>query len=577
MVTFRNCLLLALLYLTSVVPSSAQELGAGAAVRAPADVGANTRIGLGYDSRHKLGGDIMQVLRDDGRSTVIGEGWIGRDAGGLKLNYHWLGDDATRVGKVFAAWDRNAYDDQKVTLGGGAENEDWFWGAYGSLGITGRRLSGSHADVVVRQISDVAADIGPFVQDVTTTTTTRIYERAYDYGVGGRVGHFYDRSLLRLTAGLDYEWGEASSSQATISVGLEKLFANSPHSLLITASASDRRGDYEVNRHDQRIGVYWRYQFGAAKTAGAGAVAAPVRALPVASVPAEEPVPPGKKVVEVVETVAAETFFDLDKSTLRPEAGRVLDDLVKRMRHGALRGELRVVGHTCDLGPERYNQRLSERRAAAVKDYLVATGVLSAEQIRASGKGELEPRYPNTPDQRHLNRRCEIEFSLVVEREDEASLPGRPAPAVVPVVSDTQPAEESSRWRLMALRNPVDHKREVDVYRQQEKIVQVEPGPRVSLNQAPVAVDDIAVLLGSRLPGAIDVLANDSDPDGNPLTIVEVTAGTHGQATIDASGRLLRYQIHTKGWSGIDRFSYRVVDTYGATAWAKVLVHVVDP
>lgn len=113
----------------------------------------------------------------------------------------------------------------------------------------------------------------------------------------------------------------------------------------------------------------------------AAAPAAPAAAKPAA---AAAPTPAAKKV-----TLAADALFDFDKATLRPEGKAKLDKLVGDMK--ALKLEVIIaVGHADRLGKDAYNQKLSERRAAAVKDYLVSKGV-EANRVYAEGKGEKQP------------------------------------------------------------------------------------------------------------------------------------------------------------------------------------------
>ncbi|MFQ5348695.1 MAG: OmpA family protein, partial [Rhodothalassiaceae bacterium] len=102
-------------------------------------------------------------------------------------------------------------------------------------------------------------------------------------------------------------------------------------------------------------------------------------------------------------------FFDFDSATLRADAAPILDDAAAAYeRFGFV--EVAVVGHTDRAGPDRYNQGLSERRAAAVKAALVARGV-PAERIATSGRGESEPLVPTNDGVREpQNRRVEITF-----------------------------------------------------------------------------------------------------------------------------------------------------------------------
>jgi OOP family OmpA-OmpF porin len=104
----------------------------------------------------------------------------------------------------------------------------------------------------------------------------------------------------------------------------------------------------------------------------------------------------------------AEAFFDFDKSVLKPEGRRSLDELADKMKLIDL--ELIIAtGHTDSIGTHAYNDKLSMRRANAVKSYLVNKGV-PADQIKAEGKGEREPVATNkTREGRAKNRRVEIQ------------------------------------------------------------------------------------------------------------------------------------------------------------------------
>jgi OOP family OmpA-OmpF porin len=110
-----------------------------------------------------------------------------------------------------------------------------------------------------------------------------------------------------------------------------------------------------------------------AAAAPAGAAAAPAGVKPS-----------GEKI-----TVAADALFDFNKAVLRPEGKAKLDDLVSKAKAIKLEVIL-AVGHTDRIGSDSYNQKLSEKRAAAVKEYLVAKGI-EANRVYTEGKGEKQP------------------------------------------------------------------------------------------------------------------------------------------------------------------------------------------
>ena len=108
-------------------------------------------------------------------------------------------------------------------------------------------------------------------------------------------------------------------------------------------------------------------------------------------------------------SVAATALFDFDKAVLKEQGKAELGNLVEYIKgKGITVADIDVVGHTDSMGSEEYNQGLSERRAMAVKEFLVAGG-LSADIIDVSGKGESEPVASNDTDEgRAKNRRVEI-------------------------------------------------------------------------------------------------------------------------------------------------------------------------
>jgi OOP family OmpA-OmpF porin len=86
---------------------------------------------------------------------------------------------------------------------------------------------------------------------------------------------------------------------------------------------------------------------------------------------------------------SADALFDFDKATLKAEGKTMLDNLATELK-GAQYEVIIVTGHTDRFGSAAYNQKLSERRAQAVKDYLIGRDI-QANRVRAEGKGETSP------------------------------------------------------------------------------------------------------------------------------------------------------------------------------------------
>ncbi|HEY0719759.1 MAG TPA: OmpA family protein [Gammaproteobacteria bacterium] len=106
-------------------------------------------------------------------------------------------------------------------------------------------------------------------------------------------------------------------------------------------------------------------------------------------------------------SVSAESSFDVNRADLKPEFKPTLNKVAEVLQSDA-KQTIRVVGHTDSAGSDDYNQGLSERRAKAVGNYLIAQGV-PENQITTEGRGESEPRASNnTAEGRTQNRRVEI-------------------------------------------------------------------------------------------------------------------------------------------------------------------------
>ncbi|MGN8276804.1 OmpA family protein [Pseudomonas sp. SMV71] len=124
-----------------------------------------------------------------------------------------------------------------------------------------------------------------------------------------------------------------------------------------------------------------------------------------ASAPPVEPQAPASEVITLND--AGKVLFDFDQSDLTAEARSQLDGLMSKLSHANV-VSIRVVGHTDSVGTDAYNQRLSERRASSVVEYLLTQG-LAPDKLTSEGKGESEPVADNTTDEgRAQNRRVEL-------------------------------------------------------------------------------------------------------------------------------------------------------------------------
>ena len=176
----------------------------------------------------------------------------------------------------------------------------------------------------------------------------------------------------------------------------------------------DQRGDVVINGYGQcwRTGS-WTPASAALDPAGCvcDKSSLPASACQPPAAPAALVKPVADKVI-----IGADALFDFDKAVLREDGKSKLDLVVARTKQINLEVVL-AVGHTDWIGSKGYNQKLSERRAQAVKAYLVSKGV-PADRVHASGMGELQPVATNckgvTPNRDLISclqpdRRVEVE------------------------------------------------------------------------------------------------------------------------------------------------------------------------
>jgi outer membrane protein OmpA-like peptidoglycan-associated protein len=114
----------------------------------------------------------------------------------------------------------------------------------------------------------------------------------------------------------------------------------------------------------------------------------------------------------VKEYAFEDVYFDFDRSTLRPDALRVLDEAVAAMVADPTLS-LTVEGNTCNIGTAEYNLALGERRAMVVRDYLSSRGIAPG-RLRTVSYGEERPKFDNAREEtRRLNRRAVLLVTLV--------------------------------------------------------------------------------------------------------------------------------------------------------------------
>ncbi|MFT4977384.1 MAG: outer membrane protein OmpA-like peptidoglycan-associated protein, partial [Myxococcota bacterium] len=114
--------------------------------------------------------------------------------------------------------------------------------------------------------------------------------------------------------------------------------------------------------------------------------------------------------------IQQKVYFDLDSARIREASYPLLREVAARLRENPDIDLIEIAGHTDNTGGTDYNLRLSQRRAAAVRRYLVEEGGVSPARIRSEGYGESTPLTSNETDAgRAINRRVEF-LIIIIER-----------------------------------------------------------------------------------------------------------------------------------------------------------------
>jgi OOP family OmpA-OmpF porin len=137
-------------------------------------------------------------------------------------------------------------------------------------------------------------------------------------------------------------------------------------------------------------------------------IAACWQAFEAAMAQVEEALKPTQKPVAMAEPPARDylVFFDFDRTEIRADTANILNNVINAIRE-LKANTVELIGHADRAGATAYNQRLSERRAASVRQYLSGRGV--STQVTTAGRGESDPRVPTADGVREQeNRRVEI-------------------------------------------------------------------------------------------------------------------------------------------------------------------------
>jgi len=196
-----------------------------------------------------------------------------------------------------------------------------------------------------------------------------------------------------MTKRIDAKAAARGLMQATLASALAMFAAaaSAQPGYLTTTDGAPVRDPYGLCWHtsDRTAAQPWVPCDGASKAATSAPRPKPA---PQAATPALQPAAPAAQPAAPVMqrlTLSSELLFDFDRAVLRPAGQSKLDELAGELK-GAKVDHVAATGYAGRIGSESYNQNLSERRAQAVKDYLVQKGI-DPQRAQTEGKGESDP------------------------------------------------------------------------------------------------------------------------------------------------------------------------------------------
>ncbi len=206
-----------------------------------------------------------------------------------------------------------------------------------------------------------------------------------------------------------------------VGLGLQYAFTES---LALRAEAERYRVNDAVGNkgHVDLVSVGLIYRFGGKTQAPAPRVQAPEPASEVlAAAPTPPPPPPAPRFEKY--TLSATELFAFDSAELRMPQPK-LDEIASALSGNSEVNDVMITGYTDRIGSDKYNQKLSERRAVSVKNYLTGKGI-DANRLKAQGRGEANPvvvctdkKLPALIKCLEPNRRVEVE-KITIERRVE--------------------------------------------------------------------------------------------------------------------------------------------------------------
>ncbi len=563
-------------------------------------VGNDASVSFGINEDGHSEGQLMGVFARNNERAAVGQLWWDQSgAGGFQGDFNWLWgmdalyarthpDEAT-VARLSFALDQNGEHDRKATVGFGIERRAFSVEAYLASGFSGARRSDTQLANALQTISGTD-DIGDYTQVVTTTTESVFDRKPYGTEIGFQASHFFEATSTRLHGGFGLQDGSGGARANTFSLGVDTPLGTRGWGLSGLAEHVEKRGSLDQDQSDDRVALYLRYEFGAhgsfAPTSQLEDPAWISRSLarPSSAHPRTVESYRTRKTENVTTTRSPKNYtnhFPLaqnDSASVTngssvtipvlqndsdPDGDALAISAVTQPAHGIATIAGASIVYTpgaAFTGTDSFRYTIGDGKGG------VASAIVT---ITVSGAPNRPPQAVADNATTPFGRPVTIDV-LANDRDPDGN--------ALTIASVTQPAGGSVAIRGTTLvftpapgfSGTARFTYTIDDGDGGSSSASVTVSVAVQPNRPPVAATDAATTAFGT-PVTIAVLANDSDPDGDPLSVSAVTLPAHGAAVI--SGTRIVYSPEA-GYAGPDSFGYTISDGRGGSASATVTVTV---
>jgi hypothetical protein len=575
--------------------------------------GGDSRVSVGVDQDGHSNGELLGVFGNNGEHAFVAQLWWGHaGAGGVQGDYNWLfgttleqartDPDSITVAKLSFAIDQNAEKDRQANIGLSIERKEFFLNFFLSGKASGSREAGA-VTTQTQSVVNGTDNVGTFTQTQTDVATTLLQAQPYSYSAGVHGGHFSDALAARFNGGVDYAKGHDGASQTRVSVGIDKYLGTRGWSVSGVAEHAQNNDPLGISSSDNRWWLFLRYEFG-----GGGAF----RPLPDSSAAdaawidraLHEPVTGHQRTFDTYTTRGPTTT----KTTQGPKQYTARFPIA---RDDSASVPENSTGNTVDVLANDADPDGNPLSISAVGSPAHGTAQISGTHVLYTptsgyvGSDVFTYTVTNTKGLT-ASARVLITVNAVVvtpppsnqgppvARDDTATTPyatpvtvnvlandSDPSGYALTVTGATPPAHGTARINAD---NSITYTPN-STYSGNDRFsysISNGHGGSASANVIltvqpslpPVARDDTATT-PYLTPVVIDVLANDTDPNGYFLSVTSVGVAASGTAKI-VPGGAVSYSPQP-GFIGSDSFEYSISDGHGGIASANVTVTVQPP